>query len=91
MPEQVKVLMAAAYLLDHLKNDTDHAQALYEESLERYRELGDTAGIAHALLPLGEIAARRGNFAVAHSRIEEALALFRALGTRGVSLCLLPT
>jgi predicted ATPase/DNA-binding NarL/FixJ family response regulator len=89
VPAQVKVLMAAAYLLDHLKNDTDHAQALYEESLEWYRELGDTAGIAHALLPLGEIAGRRGNVAVAYSRIEEALALFRAMGDkRGIALSL---
>ncbi len=86
---QVKVLMAAAYLLDHLKNDTDQAHAFYEESLLRYRELGDTAGIAHALLPLGEIAGRRGNVAVAYSRIEEALALFRAMGDRkGIALSL---
>jgi predicted ATPase/class 3 adenylate cyclase/DNA-binding CsgD family transcriptional regulator len=79
VPAQVKAFMAAAYLLDHLENDTDRAQALYEESLALYRELGDTAGIARALLQLGEITERRGNFAVASSRIEEALVLFRAV------------
>ncbi len=80
VPAQVKAFMAAAYLLDHLENDTDRAQALYEECLALSRELEDTAGIAHALLPLGEIAGRRGDFAVASSRTEEALALFRAVG-----------
>jgi predicted ATPase/class 3 adenylate cyclase/DNA-binding CsgD family transcriptional regulator len=79
VPAQVKALMAAAYLLDHLENDTDRAQALYEESLVLYRELGDTAGIALSLLHLGEIAGRRGNFAAAYARTEEALALFRAV------------
>ncbi len=89
LPAQVKVLMAAAYLLDHLKNDTDQAQALYAESLVRYRELADTAGIAQALLLLGEIASRRGNFALASSETKEALALFRALGDkRGIAWAL---
>jgi len=77
VPAQVKVLMAAAYLLDHLENDTDRAEALYEESLVLYRALGDTAGIALSLSQLGEMAGRRGNFAVAYTRTEEALALFR--------------
>jgi predicted ATPase/serine/threonine protein kinase/DNA-binding CsgD family transcriptional regulator len=82
VPAQVKVLMAAAYLLDHLENDTDRAQALYEESLVLYRALGDTAGIALSLSQLGEIAGRRGNFAVAYTRTEEALALFREVGDK---------
>ena len=89
VPAQVKVLMAAAYLLDHLVNDIDQAEALYEESLVRYRELGDTAGIARSLRLLGEMAGRRGNFAAAYSRTEEALALCRALGDKqGVALSL---
>ena len=82
VPAQVKVLMAAAYLLDHLENDTDRAEALYEESLVRYRALGDTPGIAYALSELGGIAARRGNFALAYTRTEEALALFREVGDK---------
>ena len=86
VPAQVKVLMAAAYLLDHLVNDTDRAEALYEESLVRYRELGDTAGIALALRLLGEMAGRRGNFAAAYTRTEEALALYRAVEDKKVSL-----
>jgi predicted ATPase/class 3 adenylate cyclase/DNA-binding CsgD family transcriptional regulator len=89
VPAQVKALMAAAYLLDHLENDIDQAEGLYEESLALSRELGDTAGIAHSLLLLGELAGRRGNFTVAYSRIEEALTLFRAVGDkRGIALSL---
>jgi len=89
VPAQVKALMAAAYLLDHLENDIDRAQALYEESLALSRELGDTAAIAHALRLLGQMAGRRGNFAAAYARIEEALELFRALGDKkGVALSL---
>ena len=89
VPAQVKVLMAAAYLLDHLVNDIDQAEALYEESLVRYRELGDTVGIARSLRLLGEMAGRRGNFAAAYARTEEALALCKALGDKkGVALSL---
>ena len=83
---QVKALNAAAYLLDHLENDIDRAQALYEEGLVLYRELGDRAGMALSLLHIGEIAGRRGNFAVASARTEEALALFRSVGDkRGIA------
>jgi predicted ATPase/class 3 adenylate cyclase/DNA-binding CsgD family transcriptional regulator len=82
VPAQVKVLMAAAYLLDHLEHDTDRAEALYEESLVLYQTLGDTAGIALALSQLGEIAASRGHFAAAYTRTEEALALHREVGDK---------
>jgi predicted ATPase/class 3 adenylate cyclase/DNA-binding CsgD family transcriptional regulator len=81
-PAQVKVLMAAAYLLDHLEHDTDRAEALYEESLVLYQTLGDMAGTALALSQLGEIAASRGHFAVANTRTEEALALYREMGDK---------
>jgi predicted ATPase/DNA-binding CsgD family transcriptional regulator len=82
VPVQVKVLMAAAYLLDHLEHDTDRAEALYEESLVLYRALGDPAGIALALEQLGEIAGSRGHFAAAYTRTEEALALYREVGDK---------
>jgi predicted ATPase/class 3 adenylate cyclase/DNA-binding CsgD family transcriptional regulator len=82
VPVQVKVLMAAAYLLDHLEHDTDRAEALYEESLVLYRALGDPAGIALALNQLGEIAGSRGHFAAAYTRTEEALALYREVGDK---------
>jgi tetratricopeptide (TPR) repeat protein len=89
VPVQVKVLEAAAYLLDHLVNDIDRAEALYEESLVRYQELGDTAGIAHSLRLLGQMAGRRGNFTVAYARIEEALALSTKRGDKkGIALSL---
>ena len=82
VPAQVKVLMAAAYLLDHLEYDTDRAEALYKECLVLYQTLGDTAGIALALSQLGEIAGGRGNFAAAYTRTEEALALYRKVGDK---------
>jgi ATP/maltotriose-dependent transcriptional regulator MalT len=82
VPMQVKVLMHAAYYLTHHENDTDRAQALYEESLVLYRALGDTPGIALALSELGDIAGKRGNFAVASSLLEESVALFREIGDK---------
>jgi predicted ATPase/transcriptional regulator with XRE-family HTH domain len=75
---QLKALMAAAHLA-YIQDDTDRAEALYEECLARCREVGDTSGIALSLRLLGAIAARRGNLGVSYALTEEALALFRAL------------
>jgi predicted ATPase/class 3 adenylate cyclase/DNA-binding CsgD family transcriptional regulator len=82
VPAQVKVLMAAAYLLYHLEHDTDRAEALYEECLVLYQTLGDLTGIALALSQLGESAASRGHFAVANTWTEEALALYIETGDK---------
>ncbi|TMD69535.1 MAG: tetratricopeptide repeat protein [Chloroflexi bacterium] len=78
-PVQVKALKAAAHLA-YVQRDTDRAEALSEESLARYRELGDTAGIALSLRLLGVIAWSKFNFVEAISLTEESLTLFRELG-----------
>jgi len=79
VPVQVKALKAAAHLA-YVQRDTDRAEALSEESLARYRELGDTAGIALSLRLLGVIAWSKCNFVEAISLTEESLTLFRELG-----------
>ena len=79
-PLQVKALQAAAHLAFE-QGDIDRAEALSEECLPRCRELGDTAGMAHSLGLLGAIASNKSNFVVASSRTEEALALFREVGS----------
>jgi predicted ATPase/class 3 adenylate cyclase/DNA-binding CsgD family transcriptional regulator len=78
-PVQVKALKAAAHLA-FIQRDIDRAEALFEESLTRCRELGDTAGIALSLRLLGLIAWRRYNFVMAISLTEQSLALFREVG-----------
>ena len=79
VPVQVKALRTAASLA-FSQGDMDRTEALYEESLARCRELGDTGGIALSLRRLGDIACSRGNLGVASSLTEEALALFREVG-----------
>ena len=64
VPVQLKALMAAENLA-YIQNDTDRAEALYEEYLICCRDLGDTGGIALSLRLLGLIAEWRSNFVVA--------------------------
>src|SRR2546429_751596 len=78
---RAKALVAATRLnvsLDYL----DRAEALCEESLGLYLELGDTAGIAYSLHLLATIAWGRGNLALARSQEEDSLALFKELGDK---------
>jgi len=87
-PVRAKALDAAAQLHDAL-GSLDRAQALCEESLALYRELGDKRGIASCLHVLADIAWGRGNLAVARSQGEASLTLFRELGdTRSVAYLL---
>jgi predicted ATPase/class 3 adenylate cyclase len=78
---RAKALFAATRLNVSL-GYLDQAEALDEESLALYRELGDTEGIASSLHLLAAIAWGRGNLAMARSQEEEALALFREVGDR---------
>ncbi len=78
---RAKALSAAAdFAL--LQSVDDRTEALCQESLVLYRELGDTRGIASSLSMLAWVAERRGNFAAASSLIEESLARNRAVGDK---------
>jgi predicted ATPase/class 3 adenylate cyclase len=78
---RAKALFAATRLNVSL-GDLDRAEALCEESLALYRELGDTVGIASSRHLLAAIAWGRGNLALARSQEEESLALFKELGDK---------
>ncbi len=72
---RAKALFAAGHLA-FVQSDYERAEALLEESLALYRELGDQRGIALSLNMLGNVAWVRGNTAAARSLTEEALALY---------------
>ena len=76
---QARTLSAAGGLLWQLY-DMDRAEALTRESLALYRELGDTAGVADALLLLAAVTRDRSQYALARSQLEEAKALFQHVG-----------
>ena len=55
-------------------------EALFEESLTLARREDDPRSIANALNGLGNVANERGEYALAATRYQEALDLFRATG-----------
>jgi predicted ATPase/DNA-binding CsgD family transcriptional regulator len=65
------------------QGDTARAEALGEQSLALYRQLGDKQGIAVALVRLGVIARTKGNLVAARSSFEEALVLYREMAHTG--------
>ncbi len=73
---RAKALYAAASL-SFIQSNYERTEALSEESLALYRELGDQRGIALSLWVLGNVAWVRGVTAKARSLLEEALALFK--------------
>jgi predicted ATPase/DNA-binding NarL/FixJ family response regulator len=86
---RARALDAAGHLARD-RGDYDRAAALYEESLDLRRDLGDSRGTALALNNLGVVAQFQSDNARAIALHEESLALFRALGDeRGVALSLL--
>ena len=78
---RAKALLAATRLNVSL-GYLDRAEALCEESLALYRELGDTASIASSFHLLAAIAWGRGNLAMARSQEEKSLALFKEVGDK---------
>ena len=85
---RAKALFAATRLNASL-GYLERAEALCEESLALYRELGDTAGIASSIHLLAAISWGMGNLALARSQEEESLALFKEVGDmRAVSYAL---
>ena len=78
---RAKALLAAAHLAA-VQGDYERTEALCQESLHLYRELGDQSGIARSVYLLGEAAWTTGNMATARSLIEETLALRREMDDR---------
>ena len=58
------------------------AKAKYEESLARFRKVGDTSEIAYPLGNLGRMALHEGNLQQAHDLISESVTIARNAGNR---------
>jgi predicted ATPase/tRNA A-37 threonylcarbamoyl transferase component Bud32 len=76
---RARVLYNLGFLLWDM-DDPDRVEALTEESLTLYRELGETVGVGLALTLLGAVAWRRGQYAVARALDEEAAVLLQQVG-----------
>lgn len=63
-------------------SDPVKAQPLFERALETARQTASEAGVARALLGLGEIALREGRAADGRAGVDEALAIFERLDDR---------
>jgi predicted ATPase len=79
---------AAAYILvnlaavDRAEADFAHAQELIEESLARFKQLGDQQGEAFALNAFGNLARSGGDFERGRVLLERSLALRQEIGDR---------
>jgi len=62
------------------QGDYVEARALFQESLDIYRELGDIHGIGWGLVYLGILSRYEGNHAAARSLLEESLGLVKKAG-----------
>ena len=69
-----------AIMLAQWLDENALAQALGSESLARYREVGDTHGMAWALCWLGYTTWALSDYAKARAQLQEALILFRQMG-----------
>ncbi len=78
-PVRAKALQAQAEL-GFLLGDIEEIEALCEESLALFRELGDQHGMATALHMLGAVALARSHYTKARQLFEEAMVLFQEVG-----------
>ena len=78
---RAKALVVAAELA-FVQPDIEREEALAEEALVLYREVGDRVGIARSLGQLGRFASYRYEYARAHSLLEESIALLKELGNQ---------
>jgi predicted ATPase/DNA-binding SARP family transcriptional activator len=76
---RAKSLTALASLV-YRQGAFEVARAAWEESLDLFRELGDSTGIARSLGELGSVAVGEGDYRRAASLYEESAALFRSAG-----------
>ena len=74
-----RALLGASTLAIY-QSDASPARAFGLEALERYRALGDRAGIARTLVTLGIIAHEISDYASAEMSYRESLDLFREIG-----------
>jgi adenylate cyclase len=58
------------------------ARALYEQSLNVFRELGDKWGIAGCLVDMGNLARDHGDYQTSRSQYVESMKLFQELGQK---------
>jgi predicted ATPase/class 3 adenylate cyclase len=72
-PARAKALYGAG----RFQSDRGRANALIEQALAVWRELGDKPGMADALLNLGRVARLRGDYERSGKLVRESLALFR--------------
>jgi predicted ATPase len=86
-PERAKALLAAAFLRQ-LSGDVD-VTASVEEALTIYQTLGDSRGVAAALLEVGTCQLFAGDPTAAAATLGQSLALYQELGdTWGTALAL---
>jgi predicted ATPase/DNA-binding SARP family transcriptional activator len=71
--------LEGAGALAFLQGDFDAAHAFCEAALQRWRRLGDQAGVARSLGRLGRLIYDQGDYPMARTRIEEGLAIARTL------------
>jgi predicted ATPase/class 3 adenylate cyclase len=77
--ERAKALHSAGNLAD-TQGDYERAREYYQESLQIYREMGDTRGASKPLNGLGLVSWAQGEFSMARTFLEESLAIKRELG-----------
>jgi predicted ATPase/DNA-binding SARP family transcriptional activator/DNA-binding CsgD family transcriptional regulator len=80
------VLNLLGYLAIYEEDDYARGTALWEESLELAREIGDPNHVGIMLSNLGHPALLQGDYEQARALSEEALAFARELGSSGVEL-----
>ena len=83
-------LLLVTGILAARHGDHDRAEALYEESLALYRELGHRKGTSGPLRELGAVAYLRGDYDRSVSLNEQALAVAREFGSTfgsGLAVC----
>jgi predicted ATPase len=78
---RARALLAAA-LLAAWQGHIDPSEALWQEGLVLYRQLGDTRGIATSLRWLAWVASRKGDQSASCQLLEESVTLLRELGDK---------
>ncbi|HEV2474246.1 MAG TPA: tetratricopeptide repeat protein, partial [Chthonomonadales bacterium] len=81
-PKELARALTGVGNLAREQSDYSSAQALYEQGLEVYREIGDRQGIAASLLGLGSVDFARGNHSSALGSYEHSLGIYREIGDR---------